>query len=66
MSYFAVIDTETNWNDQVMSIGIVIAEAQSFRLIDKKYYVIYPAYQAGGMYESVLNLRGPRTILCER
>ena len=66
MSYFAVIDTETNWNDQVMSIGIVIAEAQSCRLIDKKYYVIDPAYQAGGMYESVLNLRGPRTILCER
>ena len=66
MSYFAVIDTETNWNDQVMSIGIVIAEAQSFRLIDKKYYVIDPAYQAGGMYESVLNLHGPRTILCKR
>lgn len=24
MSYFAVIDTETNWNNEVMSIGIVI------------------------------------------
>ena len=66
MSYFAVIDTETNWNDQVMSIGIVIAETQTFRLIDKKYYVIDPAYQAGGMYFNALNLRGPRTILCQR
>ena len=26
MGYFAVIDTETNWADQVMSIGTVIAE----------------------------------------
>lgn len=23
---FAVIDTETNWYDQVMSIGLIIAE----------------------------------------
>ncbi len=26
---FAVIDTETNWNDEVMSIGIVAADARS-------------------------------------
>ena len=26
MDYFAVIDTETNWNNEVMSIGAVIAE----------------------------------------
>ena len=26
MEKFAVIDTETNWNDEVMSIGIVIAD----------------------------------------
>ena len=66
MGYFAVIDTETNWNDQGMSIGIVIAETQTFRLIDKKYYVIDPAYQVGGMFSGTLNLRGPRTILCQR
>ena len=27
MAYFAVIDTETNWIDQVMSIGTVIADS---------------------------------------
>ena len=27
MEKFAVIDTETNWDDQVMSIGTVIADA---------------------------------------
>lgn len=26
MDYFAVIDVETNWNNKVMSIGVVIAE----------------------------------------
>jgi hypothetical protein len=66
MSYFAVIDTETTWDDQVMSIGIVVAETQTFRLIDKKYYVIDPAYKIGGMYENVLDLRGKHTILCTR
>ena len=31
MGYFAVIDTETNWEDQVMSIGSVIADAETFQ-----------------------------------
>lgn len=29
MEKFAVIDTETNWNDEVMSIGIVIADVET-------------------------------------
>ena len=66
MSYFAVIDTETTWDDQVMSIGIVIAETQTFRPVDKKYYVLTPEYKIGGMYEGVLNVRGKDTILCKR
>ena len=28
MDYFAVIDTETNWNNEVMSIGVVIADTR--------------------------------------
>ena len=31
MGYFAVIDTETNWEDRVMSIGTVIADTDTFR-----------------------------------
>ncbi len=26
---FAVIDTETNWNDEVMSIGVVVADVET-------------------------------------
>ena len=33
---FAVIDTETNWENEVMSIGIVIAEDGVFEAIDSK------------------------------
>lgn len=28
---FAVIDTETNWYDEVMSIGIVVAETETMK-----------------------------------
>ena len=31
---FAVIDTETNWNNEVMSVGIVIAEDGRFEAIE--------------------------------
>lgn len=52
--YIAVIDTETNWYDQVMSIGVVIAEAETYRKINSRYYAIFPEYRVGGMYASAL------------
>ncbi|MBO5868187.1 MAG: hypothetical protein J6Q54_04695 [Oscillospiraceae bacterium] len=54
MGYIAVIDTETNWIDQVMSIGTVIADRDSYAMIDAKYQVLTPEYLVGGMYESTL------------
>lgn len=54
MEYFAVIDTETNWIDQVMSIGVVVAESHTFQAVDDKYYVLTPEYEIGGMYEQGL------------
>ena len=42
MGKFAVIDTETNWADQVMSIGTVIADSDTFRPIEMKYHI--PAF----------------------
>lgn len=54
MGRFAVIDTETNWIDQVMSIGTVIADAQTFQAVDAKYYVLTPEFEIGGMYENTL------------
>jgi len=52
MGNFAVIDTETNWADQVMSIGTVIADTESFAPIAAKYHILPIECQIGGMYES--------------
>ena len=67
MAYLAVIDTETNWNDAVMSIGIALAEEGSLCLRDSRYYVLDPEYQVGGMYDHVLHLiRREDTRVCTR
>ena len=58
MSFIAVLDTETNWDDEVMSIGIVKAEAESFVLKESKYFVIDPEYLRTGLYSAELFLRG--------
>lgn len=58
-AYFAVIDTETNWSNQVMSIGVVIADAATFQAVDYKYYVIPSACKRGGMYSDALYLKTP-------
>ena len=54
MGRFVVIDTETNWADQVMSIGCCIADTDTFALVDAKYHVLTPEYLIGGMYEATL------------
>ena len=67
MGHFALIDTETNWLDQVMSIGTVIADADTFKIIAVKYHVLPVECQAGGMYENALFLDTPFSpILCKR
>lgn len=54
MSRFAVIDTEATWGDAVMSIGTVIAESETFELVDKRYYILTPFKNHGGMYTYAL------------
>ena len=67
MGKFAVIDTETNWSDQVMSIGIVIANSDTFEAVDMRYYVFPKECQVGGMYENTLFVETPvQPILCSR
>lgn len=58
----AVIDTETNWHNQVMSVGVAIADAKSFKCVDTRYYVIDPECRVGGMYSSVMHRRDLREI----
>ena len=67
MSCFAVIDTETNWADQVMSIGTVIADADTFEAIEAKYHILPLECEVGGMYESTLYIETPvPPVLCTR
>ena len=67
MGRFAVIDTETNWADQVMSIGVVIAEADTLRSVDAKYYILPAECAIGGMFENTLYLKTPVSpIQCTR
>lgn len=67
MGKFAVIDTETNWADQVMSIGTVIADTETYEAIEAKYHILPIECQIGGMYEDTLFIETPvQPILCTR
>ena len=67
MEHFAVIDTETNWANQLMSIGVVIASSEDFRPLAAKYYILPDACEIGGMYYDVLFLQTPvAPIPCTR
>lgn len=52
--YFAVIDVETNWDNEAMSIGLVIANSADYSVADKRYYILYPECKTGGFYSDVL------------
>lgn len=67
MGYFAVIDTETNWADQVMSIGTVIADADMFKPLSAKYHILPTECEIGGMYYEAVFLPTPvKPIVCSR
>ena len=67
MGNFAVIDTETNWADQVMSIGAVIADSDTFRPLSAQYHILPAECAVGGMYYDTLFLDTPvKPILCNR
>ena len=62
----AVIDTETNWSDQVMSIGVVVADGESLRPLDTRYYVLYPEILVGGMFSGTVYLGRDTPCECSR
>lgn len=67
MGLFAVIDTETNWSDQVMSIGTVLADSETFQPVAIKYHILPAECRVGGMYSDALFLDAPvQPILCTR
>ena len=59
MGNIAVIDTETNWANQVMSVGTVIADDETFRPLAARYHLFPQECQIGGMYEKALFLPTP-------
>lgn len=59
MGNIAVIDTETTWTNQVMSIGTVIADAETFRPLAARYHLFPQECQIGGMYDKALYLPTP-------
>ena len=67
MKTFAIIDTETNWCNEVMSIGVAIADCENFEPVDTKYYILTQECMIGGMYSAVLQINGnPPAIECNR
>lgn len=66
MKTFAVIDTETNWYNEVMSIGVAVADAYTYELIDSRYYILTPECLAGGMYSLALPLMHEEVEPCSR
>ncbi len=53
-AFFDVIDTETNWLDEVMSLGVVIAARTTFKCLETRYYIFEQEARVGGMYSGVL------------
>ena len=65
--YFAVLDVETNWNNRVMSVGVVVANADTFEAVNCAYYILNPECLVGGMYSSALGIAGDElTTVCSR
>ncbi len=62
---FAVIDTETTWGDDVMSIGVAIGDGDTFEIVSKRYYILLPFKNDGGMFSNVLYLENP-DLECSR
>lgn len=54
MDMIAVIDTETTWSNELMSVGVVIASADDLSLVDSRYYILESAKRVGGLFSDVL------------
>lgn len=62
---FAIIDTETNWDNEVMSVGVVVAST-TFKVLGRRYYVLTPEVEVGGMFSNAISLPGQQHYLCSR
>jgi hypothetical protein len=51
---FAIIDAETNFDDKVFSVGVVVADAKTYELLNAEYYIITDNLNVHGMYANAL------------
>lgn len=63
---FAVLDTETNWDNRVMSVGIVLADGIDLTPTDTRYFVLTPEAEVGGMFSSALWLESTPALVRTR
>lgn len=66
MEYFAVIDTETNWDNDVMSVGIIISEQNNFNEVDSSYFILQKEFQVGGMFSYRAEMDGVNPLFTSR
>lgn len=67
MADFIVIDTETTWSDKVMSVGAVMADGETMRPIETRYFILDPEFREGGMYsDALVRRREDLGALCSR
>ena len=59
----AVIDVETNFDDDVVSIGVVIGSTNDYKIVDAKYYIVEHAVNVWGMYNDMLYIKHPYCTL---
>ncbi|CBH40656.1 AAA family ATPase [Mycoplasmopsis agalactiae] len=52
----AVIDVETNFFNEVVSIGVVIADKNNFKLVDQNYWLIGEREQSPSMYKNAYHI----------
>ncbi len=62
----AVLDAETNWDDRLMSVGVVTARDGEFLPLNRLYFVIEPEYERGGIYEDSLFLPGLDPVMLSK
>lgn len=58
-----VIDSETNYDDEIISIGALIVDACCFDVIDSLYLIVYPECLKPAMFKDELNIKGVRVDL---
>lgn len=51
---FAVLDTETTWTNELMSVGLVIASWDGFAILSAQYCILPEAAKKGGMFSPQL------------